>query len=57
MEKPTGTYRCFVCEKLWDGSEVIEYPTAEDVHLTCGDAFCGASVIKISDEPKKRAKE
>ena len=51
-EKPKGTYKCVACGKIWDGSELYQDPRNIGGRWSCGDLFCGANVIKISDNPK-----
>jgi hypothetical protein len=53
MEKPIGTFQCVACNEIWDGSKLIQDPKTIGDNWTCGDPFCGANVVKISDDPKK----
>lgn len=52
MEQPKGTFKCLVCGLTWDGSELLPDPQNPIAHPICGDAFCGANVTKISENPK-----
>ncbi|MFA6099230.1 MAG: hypothetical protein WCV50_06870 [Patescibacteria group bacterium] len=49
-EKPIGTFRCVVCQSLWDGSQLMA--SSRSYGFRCGNPFCGACVRKISDKPK-----
>ena len=51
--KPTGTYKCLGCNQIWDGKELYHNPQIRGSRFICGDLCCGASVIRISDLPKK----
>lgn len=52
-----GTYQCLACGLTWDGSEVYRDPQSMGAaRLTCGDLTCGATVRKISNEPKPQSK-
>ena len=51
-DKPTGTYRCAACERIWDGSDLILDPKSIVPRYTCGDGFCDANVRRISELPK-----
>lgn len=53
MEKPTGTFECLACGRIWDGSELFGDPKSTAPKWECGNLFCGGSVKKISDKPKK----
>ena len=48
MLKPKGKYKCVICDKEWDGSEL--YEELRTGRWTCGDLFCGANVVKIEDK-------
>lgn len=52
VDLPKGTYKCVLCQKIWDGNETFKDPQSIGLRLTCGDLFCGASVRKISDLSK-----
>lgn len=56
MGQPVGTFKCVLCDHVWDGSELILDPMSTHEHWTCGDAFCGANVVKISNEPRQGGK-
>jgi hypothetical protein len=53
--KPIGTYRCIVCNNIYDGSQLGEgYDRSSSLsRLTCPDSFCDGNVMKVSDLPKE----
>ena len=58
-EKPRGKFRCVICGKTWDGSELFNDPSTLGGRWTCGDLTCGASVIRAGSQlsRKERSKE
>lgn len=51
-DKPQGTFKCSVCKTIWDGVQLMRDPSKIGCPVVCGDPFCGAGVIKLSDEAK-----
>ena len=57
-EKPTGTFRCDGCGRVWDGSQLLRMAslpkpyTPMNFTWRCGFLFCedNKSITKISDE-------
>jgi hypothetical protein len=47
MDKPKGRYRCVICRREWDGSQLVLDPQSITTRWTCGDHFCGANVTKM----------
>lgn len=63
-QKPTGTYRCFACKSILDGSETyvesnldLERSTRNKPYfvnrITC-EPTCGATAMKISEFSKEK---
>jgi len=47
IEKPKGNFKCVVCGKVWDGSELYIDSRSLGVRWCCGDLTCGGSVIRM----------
>ena len=45
MNKPGGKFRCLACGKEWDGSALYLDPRSTAGRWTCGDLFCGGTVV------------
>jgi hypothetical protein len=57
MVELKGTYECRVCHNIWDGSETYINSQSLGANVPiCGNPFCGADVIKVSDLPKSEYK-
>lgn len=54
MKKPDGTFRCLACGGKWQGSQLHLDPTLTAVRWTCGDLFCGGTVV--ANEVKRELK-
>lgn len=60
-EKPEGRFRCCVCQREWDGSQLYDDSMSTAHHWTCGNLACGGNVRKVSPVamslPEMRAAE
>lgn len=50
MKKPTGTFQCLACGENWDGSDLHLDPALTAVRWTCGNLFCGGSVVRVAQK-------
>ncbi|PJE50765.1 MAG: hypothetical protein COV29_03475 [Candidatus Yanofskybacteria bacterium CG10_big_fil_rev_8_21_14_0_10_36_16] len=55
MTVAIGTYKCTVCKKTYDSTELPDPHLSRrgGFRIACADPFCGATLVKVSDKPKK----
>ncbi len=46
---PTKMYRCLACDSEWTQGQVVESVRFTSKVLTCGDLFCGGTVIEFKE--------
>ena len=47
MKNPDGRFKCLACGSEWSGWQLHLDPTSTAVRWTCGDPFCGGTVVRI----------
>ena len=52
MRKPDGRFKCLVCGSEWGGQSLFLEPGS--VRWTCGDPFCGGTVVEIETAVHKQ---
>ena len=53
-KKPEGKFKCVVCGKVWDGSELYIDPQSLGLRWCCGDLTCGGSVMVVRNDERIR---
>ena len=47
MKNPDGRFKCLACGSEWSGWQLHLDPTSTAVRWTCGDPFCGGTVVRV----------
>lgn len=43
-------YKCLACGESWERNQLFVDPTTIDHRLTCGNLFCGGTVVTIKPQ-------